>query len=169
VRGPIEITGVSPWIYGLAIGSGLILLIIIAWLLYLKLRPETTPKPADPDASVLQDIEAALQFQHDPAQASVCLSEALRSYLQATLTGPKPGQTSAELIRQLAQHPIFGPDRTRRLKQLFQELDQIKFAPCSSAATENSIPKLCEETRLLVCEVKAENDRIKQSTEGHRK
>lgn len=136
----------APWwerIGWVPILTGLVLLVFLVWL-YRRLRrkkPVPVPAPAaspmaprpryDPAGEALRAL-AALRTRELPqagrfSEHAFELTAILRRFLEATITTPRPGDTSGELLERLrsARMP---EDDYERLEGLLSLWDRVKFA-----------------------------------------
>ncbi len=128
-----------PWRWVIAGLVALALVIaLVAWLRRRRRRPaaavvtRTAPRVAvDPSAEALAAL-AALRAERLPEAGrlgdhALALTRILRRFLEATLTGPRPGDTSAELTARLRASRL-APDDVQRLEGLLGVWDRVKFA-----------------------------------------
>lgn len=122
--------------------AGLVVLaLVIALVVWLRRRgrkpvaaaaPRVAPRAvADPSAEALAAL-AALRAEQLPeagrlGEHALALTRILRRFLEATLTGPRPGDTSAELTARLRASRL-SPEDVQRLEGLLGVWDRVKFA-----------------------------------------
>ncbi len=112
-------------------------------------RPAVAPSPArprlDPAAEALRSL-AALRARELPAAArfgehALELTAILRRFLEATVTTPRPGDTSGELLERLKSSRM-PEDDFERLEGLLALWDRVKFARAPLTEPE---AKRCED------------------------
>ncbi len=126
--------GVPLW---LLIGSGIVILLFVALILWLMFRPKAPPKLAPRDAlkSAIRGLKSLRSRAGElpPPEIGHQVSEILRRYFQDRYAVPAPCRTSPELF----SGPI--PEKLRdKFGPLAARYDEMAFAPLPATTAEAS-------------------------------
>jgi hypothetical protein len=126
-----------PWTF-VILGAALIALVVAAWWWRRRRRPAVVPAVAprpvatrSPSAEALAAL-ARLRAMSLPengrfGEHAFQLGQILRRYLEATLGGARPGDTTPELVDHLREAGLEAAD-VQRLSGLLRTWDRVKFA-----------------------------------------
>ncbi|MES2597340.1 MAG: hypothetical protein V4662_18470 [Verrucomicrobiota bacterium] len=125
------------WIYA---AGAVLVLIMLALVVFLLLRPAKTPPPAlkkpwNTAINRLRDILAQCALQ-PPAKTAADVSETLRVYFLDRYKIPAPFRTTHELFE--TQSSAATSSRLQRYAPLAELWDHLSFAPVPSDAAEAS-------------------------------
>jgi len=145
VRGPLG----APWWERVPwgwVGTAALALGLLLVLLWLRRRaraappaPAVAPPGRHPGLEALDALGAlrrlTLPDQGRFAEHAFHLTRILRRFLERTEGTPRPGDTSAELVRRLSAAQL-GPPEVERVAALLASWDRVKFARAASSVEE---------------------------------
>ena len=115
-------------------------------------KKEEEPKaPAEPaHERARQQLEAALEYLHDPERFCVLVSDATRSYLEQRFNYHAPERTTEEFLDELRDSTHLQEAQKQSLAGFLTECDMVKFARSEPEAYE--LKRLYESALQLVQE-----------------
>lgn len=154
IRTLVEVPSSWDWLWGLLIGIVVAGLLYWAFLYWKKRRDRQAEEPSKPSEPAheraRQQLEAALEFLHDPDRFCVLVSSAIRSYLEERFDLRAPERTTEEFLDELQGSHHLNEEQKQSLAKFLTECDMVKFAKSEPEAFE--LKRLYESALQLVRE-----------------
>ena len=154
IRSLVEVPSSWDWLWGLLIGIVVAGLLYWAFLYWKKRRERKAEEPIIPSEPAHErarrQLEAALEYLHDPDRFCVLVSSAILSYLEERFDLHAPDRTTEEFLDELQGSHHLNEEQKQSLANFLTECDMVKFAKSEPEAFE--LKRLYESALQLVRE-----------------
>ncbi len=154
IRSLVEVPSSWAWLGWLLIiiaGLALLYWAFHYWRKKQQQKDEEPTTPAEPaHERARRQLEAALEYLHDPDRFCVLVSDATRSYLEQRFDYHAPDRTTEEFLDELRDSTHLLDEQKESLAAFLTECDMVKFAKSEPEAYE--LKRLYESALKLVQE-----------------
>ena len=125
---PIDLPYISPWIYVGIIAVIVFMVMLISRLLQIGKRQVAQVVATTPTQKTIAQLEDLKLQGLPPATIYQLVADNLREYLQIQFAINAVEMTTAELLAALRNNPSLSKEHKRRLQQVLEQADLVKFA-----------------------------------------